>query len=75
MGIRIIAMVTMIVVMTNPIGPTGLIVQTDQIGPIDPLIYPPNLIALRINPEEVWGDLRVGVKSVVSSVISDTSRW
>jgi hypothetical protein len=84
MDILIIAMVTMIAVMTNPIGQTGLIVRTDLIdlinrtGLIDPLIYRPNLIALRINPEEV-GDLRVGVKSalssVISSVISDTSRW
>jgi hypothetical protein len=85
MDILIIAMVTMIAVMTNPIGQTGLIVRTDLIdlinptGPIDPLIYRPDLIGLRINPEEVWCDLRVGVKSalssVISSVISDTSRW
>jgi hypothetical protein len=71
MDILIIAMVTMIAVMTNPIGQTGLIVRTDRIGPIDPLIYRPDLIALRINPEEVWCDLRVGVKSA----LSDTSRW
>ena len=61
----IIAMVTMIAVMTNPTDLIELICPIGRIDPldrIDPLIDLPDLIALRINPEEVWGDLRVGVK-------------
>ena len=66
MDTLIIAMATMIAVMANQIGPTDQIVQTDRMDPIGPLICRPNLIALRINPEEVWGDLRVGVRLMIS---------
>ena len=70
-AILITAMATMIVVMINLIGPTGLTVQIDRPAPKDRLIFPPDPADLQGDLQGVWEGLRVGDKSI----INDTFRW